>query len=160
LSKYCIDADVLIQAKNGPYQFKTWPIFWTWLESQIAKKTIFSSTLVYAEWIVGNDELANWAKDQKGSDFFIEPDDNTQIIYKDIADYVNVNYPERNAKTFLDGADAWVIAHAINEKASVVTQEIGVVVYSKKVKIPNVCKKFKVPCINLYDLFRKLNAKF
>lgn len=160
MSKYCIDADVLIQAKNGPYQFKTWPIFWRWLESQIDNATIFSSTFVYEEWVAGNDDLTKWARSQKDSGFFIEPNDATQAIYKDIANFVIRKYPEKNAKDFLDGADAWVIAHAANEKASVVTQERGVVIYSQKVKIPNICAKFKVPCINLYDLFQKLNAKF
>ncbi len=50
-------------------------------------------------------------------------------------------------------ADPWVIAHAINEKATVVTKEEKVTALnSNRIKIPNVCENMGVRWINDFDL--------
>lgn len=58
-------------------------------------------------------------------------------------------------------ADPWIIAHAINEKACVVTKEEKVTASnSKKIKIPNVCDNMQVRWINDFQLIEELNVHF
>ena len=54
-----------------------------------------------------------------------------------------------------------MIAHAINEKACVVTKEEKVkAINSKRIKIPNVCDNMGVKWINDFQMIEELNIKF
>lgn len=58
-------------------------------------------------------------------------------------------------------ADPWVIAHAINENATVVTKEEKVTALnSPKIKIPNVCDNMKVRWINDFQFIEELGVQF
>jgi len=58
-------------------------------------------------------------------------------------------------------ADPWVIAHALNDNATVVTKEEKVTAFnSKKIKIPNVCDSIGIRWINDFQLIDELNIKF
>ena len=160
MQQYCLDTDVFIQAKNGPYGFDIVPAFWDWLDQKVVEGILFSSTEVYKELSRGEDELAAWVKDRRKTNFFIEPDSSVQKIFKDIANYVNDNYTTPQAQFFLDGADPWVIAHGKAKNAIVVTHEVLAAYNSKKVKIPNICRLFDVKYINTYQLLRNLKATF
>ncbi|MCK4738664.1 MAG: DUF4411 family protein [Deltaproteobacteria bacterium] len=160
MQRYSLDANILIEAKNGPYGFDIVPAFWKWLDEQISKERIFCSKFVYDEIVYGDDELAVWIKERKKRGFIVEPNDSAQIIFKDIADYVGKNYPSHRSSEFLAGADPWIIAQAKSEKAIVVTGEVLAPNTTRKVKIPNICKEFKVPCMGTYDVLRKLKASF
>jgi len=158
MPKYCLDTNVLIQAKNGPYGFDIAPGFWELIDQKIGEKIISTSTLVYKELTDGNDELAKWIRERRENGCFIEPDKDVQDKLTAIADYVNENYPQHEAAEFLSGADPWVIALAKATNAVVVTQEKLVGSESKKVKIPNVCRKFGVLYIDTYQMLRELKA--
>lgn len=57
-------------------------------------------------------------------------------------------------------ADPWVIAHAMEEDAVVVTKEEEIVTPgSTKVKIPNVCRAMGVRCIHDFEFIREVNIK-
>ena len=58
-------------------------------------------------------------------------------------------------------ADPWVIAHAINEKATIVTKEEKVTApNSSKIKIPNVCDNMGARCINDFQFIQELGIRF
>lgn len=58
-------------------------------------------------------------------------------------------------------ADPWVITHAINENAVVVTKEEKLTALnSRKVKIPNVCDNMGVRWINDFKIIEDLGIKF
>jgi predicted nucleic acid-binding protein len=160
MRRYYLDANVFIQAKNGPYSMDIVPSFWRLLDKQAEAGVICSSITVYAELAAGDDELADWAKERKGTDLFQEPSANVQRFFNQIAVYVHARYAEHQAQEFLDGADAWVIAHAKAEDALVVTHENLVNEYSKKPKIPNICKHFAVKWLDTYQMLRELGARF
>ena len=72
-----------------------------------------------------------------------------------VAAYVEQRYPDNQSRErFLDGADLWIIAHAIAKGGSVVTHEQRNPIGSKKAKIPNVCDHFNVRCIDVYQMLR------
>jgi hypothetical protein len=158
MPKYCLDTNVLIQAKNGPYGFDIAESFWELIDQKFDDTTIITPTLVYKELTDGNDELAEWIRARKGKECFIEPDKEAQDILSAIADYVNQNYPQHEAAEFLSKADPWVIAVAKVTNCVVVTQETLVGNESKKLKIPNICRKFGVKYIGTYQLLRELRA--
>jgi hypothetical protein len=136
------------------------PAFWSWLDQQFDAGVIYSSLFVYDELTDGSDDLAEWAKFRKDSGMFVPPSDMVQATFRQIADYVNANFPQPQAQVFLDGADPWVIAEAKVGNAIVVTHEILVPPNSSKVKIPNICQHFQVDCHNVYRMLRDLNARF
>jgi len=160
MCRYHLDANVFIQAKNGPYGMDIAPSFWKLLDDQSDAGVICSSTMVYEELATGNDELAAWAKARKGTRLFVEPSANVQQVFYQIAAYVHERYAEHQVQRFLAGADAWVIAHAKVENAVVVTHETLVNEYSEKPKIPNICKYFDVDWVNAYQMLRVLGARF
>ena len=159
MPKYCLDSDIFIRAKNGPYGFDIVPGFWKWLDLQIEAGTIFSPDSVYDELKDRGDELSRWIRDRKNSSFFMK-DEDVQPTFRLIADYVNQNFPLHNASKFLAGADPWLIAHAKDKNAIVVTHEQLVGANSQQVKIPNVCRHFDVNFTDPYKMLRTLNARF
>lgn len=160
MRRYCLDANVFIQAENGPYPFDIVPAFWDWLDQQVDAGLIFSCTTVYSELSGGDDELAKWVTDRQNTGLFVEPDIIVQQNFRAIANFVSQNYLDHQAQEFLRSADPWVISHAKSENAIVVTHETLVPSNSAKVKVPNVCQQFSVDCINPYLMLRELNARF
>lgn len=70
---YLLDANVFIQAKNLHYGLDFCPAFWDWLVENNGAEKVFSIEKVGDEIDAGDDELAEWAKEQ-GSGFFLKPD--------------------------------------------------------------------------------------
>jgi len=159
-SRYCLDTNVFIQAKNGPYGLDIVPSFWEFLDDQADEEAICSSKVVYEELARGEDDLADWVKDRKDGGMFVEPDEEIQAVFANIADYVENKYANHQARPFLDDADPWVIAQAKVEGAVVVTHEKLVNDESAKVKIPNICVHFGVNYVDTYKMLRELGAHF
>ena len=118
------------------------------------------SCLVYNEIAVGGpDDLAEWAKQQRGNGFFIEPDQRVQAAYGAIAQYVTKSFPRHHADAFLNKADPWMIAHAMAHGGQVVTFERREP-NSRKPKIPDVADAFGVVSTNMWRMLRTLGAQF
>ena len=159
LPEYWLDANTFIQAKNGHYGFDIVPGFWEFLDQRSDEGVVSSSTLVYDELVSDfEDELADWVKERRGTNLFLEPDEAVQDALREIAQHVNENYEPNQAAEFLAGADPWLIAHARAQGGKVVTQEVRVGGNSKKVKIPNVCDAFGVESVNMYQMLRESGA--
>jgi hypothetical protein len=155
-----LDANVFIEAKNGPYSFDMAPGFWLWLEKASRDGLIRSPISVYQEIEKGTDDLARWARRaKKSSGLFVTPDLEVQKRFGPIAAFVQQHYSAPQAAEFLRGADPWVIAHALENQGTVVTHEVLAPPGSLKVKIPNICAQFGVNCIGVYSALRKLGLK-
>ena len=152
-----LDSNVFIQAKNGPYAFDIAPSFWKWLKETSDKGSIRTSTKVYGELLRGKDQLMRWCKLYRSCGLFIDPNVSTQKRISDISAYVTSKYESPFAVKFLSGADPWIIAHAMEEGGTVVTHEL--LSNGKEVKIPNVCEKFSVSYVPVYQAFRDLGLK-
>ena len=136
------------------------PAYWDWLDRQFQLGTVASVDMIGRELKEGNDELAEWAKARP--DHFIENnDEETQVIFSKIVRVVVTgDYNPGNRDNFLAKADPWIIAKAKAINATVVTHEALVSPNTKKVKVPNICKQFNVPCIDTFQFLRALNARF
>ena len=160
---YWLDTNVFIQAKNGPYKFRVFGVFWAFLHEQVGAGTIRCPKMVYQE-IVNNeeplDDLATWIKARRQSGLFVEANADVQKAMNVVADYVMEKYEQQHAGHFLSGADPWLIAHAIQSKGVVVTHESTKHPQAKAARIPDVCDALNVPCIDTYELLERLKADF
>ncbi len=156
---YCIDANVLIQAWQKYYSPKICPSYWDILNELGERSKIFLPQMVYEEITRTEDDLADWLKN---SNISIKKNDSVVIeclrkIYdvNPLHKFLVDNTKQRSL------ADPWVIAHAIKEKAIVVTKENKETAgNSTKIKIPNVCDNMGVRCIDDFQMIQELNIQF
>ncbi|HCZ37506.1 MAG TPA: DUF4411 domain-containing protein [Cytophagales bacterium] len=157
--KYCLDANVLIQAWQKYYSPKMCPDYWTILDELGKQGRIFLPQMVYEEITRTEDELSNWLKESNIPEHKIDGPvtEALRSIYASNPSHQNLvdNTKSRSL------ADPWVIAHAMKENATVVTKEEKITaVNTTKIKIPNVCDNMKVRWINDYKFVEELNIRF
>ncbi|OYU97382.1 MAG: hypothetical protein CFE21_03570 [Bacteroidetes bacterium B1(2017)] len=156
---YCLDANVLIQAWQKYYNPKFCPDYWDVLNELGKLEKIFIPELAYEEIIRTEDNLSRWLKAskipvQKISEQVTKSLQKTYLhdpIHKSLVDNINGR----------SLADPWIIAHALNEKASVVTKEEKITALnSKRIRIPNVCDNMGIRWINDFQLIDELDIRF
>lgn len=157
--KYCLDANVLIQAWQKYYNPKFCPDYWEVLIELGKRGIIFIPELVYEEITRTEDELSKWLKSST-----IPIEKISEPVTKCLQEIYLTNPAHKNLVDNTKArslADPWVIAHAINESAVVVTKEEKVTALSsKRIKIPNVCENMGVRWINDFQFIDELDIKF
>jgi hypothetical protein len=171
---YWLDADIFITAKNSIYAFEVNTTLWSWLDSQLQAKVVMSPARVFREIMEykKDDLLKQWVHARKDTGLCVEPNKEVSHALKAIANYLytttmtgnkskkpELRYKAAQVEVFSRGADAFVIAHAMACKGTVVTFESDQHPNSQKIRIPDVCAHFEVPCIDLRSLLVVLNAK-
>lgn len=160
---YLLDTNTLIEAKNRYYRMAVCPAYWAWIQRCQGSGVLASIEPVDAELQRGHDELAQWAKQQRGL-FLPVSDEATQSAFARVAEHVASQATMMNAgalEDFLDGADPWLIAKAMTmAKAVVVTHEQFNPQRRRKYSIPNVAKAFGVTCIDTFELLSRTEARF
>ena len=157
--KYCLDANVLIQAWQKYYSPKLCPDYWRVLDELGKQDRIFLPQMVYEEITRTEDDLAAWLKQSNIPEYKIDGPvtEALRSIYS--ANSAHQGLVDNTRARSL--ADPWVIAHAIKEKATVVTKEEKITATNTaKIKIPNVCDNMKVRWINDYQFVEELNIRF
>jgi predicted nucleic acid-binding protein len=158
-NKYCFDANVLIEAWQKYYNPKFCPDYWQLLIELGNKDIIFIPELVNEEITRTEDELSKWLKTSKIPIRKISEPVTLclQEIYS--SNPIHQNLVAQTKSRSL--ADPWVIAHALNENAIVVTKEEKVTaINNTKIKIPNVCENMKVRWMNDFQFIDALNIEF
>src|SRR5438128_12275624 len=120
---YWLDTNVFIQAKNGPYKFKVFGVFWAFLHEQIEAGTIRCPKMVYQE-IVNNEEprdnLANWLKTRRQSGLFADANAIEQNGMTPVADHATRKYESQHGGPLVSDADQWPIPDPTPNQARVV----------------------------------------
>jgi hypothetical protein len=95
--KYLLDANTFIEAKNRYYNMTVCPAYWQWVLQKYAAHEVASIAMVGDELRLGNDELAQWAKDNP--DLFTNvQDEDTQACFGKIANFVAAQgNPKKNS---------------------------------------------------------------
>ncbi len=159
MSKYLLDANVFIQAKNMHYGFDFCPAFWTWLKEKNQEGIVASVEKISDELHSGEDELTEWAG-KCGSTFFLPVDEVVLPSLSVVSTWTyNQNYEPSAIATFLQVADFWLVAHAKAYDYTIVTHERPDN-SAKKIKIPNACIGLQLNCITPYEMLRRERAKF
>jgi hypothetical protein len=159
---YLIDACCFIEARDRYFPFDICPGFWDWLDKENEAGNVFSIDQVYAELQDRNDDLADWAK-QRSSTLFL-PSDNTitasmSTVGQWLVSRPSTHFTRPAVNTFMRRADPFLVAHALANSHTVVTEETpNNPNQINKVKIPTVCQHFKIPCITLHEALRATGA--
>ncbi|KXK57738.1 MAG: DUF4411 family protein [Chlorobi bacterium] len=159
MTKYLLDANVFIQAKNLHYGIDFCPAFWDWLIANNANGRVFSIDKIAAEIAAGADELTDWAQ-QHGHNLFRATDTAVAAQFATVSSWAtSQNYEPAAIQTFLQVADYYLIAHALAGGYVVVTHEVPSN-STKHIKIPNVCAGLNLPFTTPYEMLRRERAKF
>lgn len=159
--RFCLDFNVLMQAKNGPYAFDLAPGFWDLIDRSIRGGLVYVCREVYDEILEMEDELATWCRTRKDRGIYVMPDQEVAGRYVRIVEFVDGHdrYGRHHKNRFLAKADPWLIAQAWQDETLVVTMEVKVARNSTKPKIPNICEHFGVRWIDTYEMLRRLGGK-
>lgn len=158
---YLLDTNVFIDASETYYANDICPSFWRWLSHADQIRSIKE---VKDELLKGNDGLSRWIKAELSNDFFRPISGNTRKRMSAIADYVlnqlGGNYSMEVRQEFLQGADSWLIAAAMENGDTIVTHEKRNIDHreTKKVYLPTVAKAFDIRCIRIYNVLRELKV--
>jgi len=163
VSKYFLDANVFIEAKNRYYGFDICPGFWTSLVSLTESKDVYSIDRIRDELTAQHDEVKERVEDRCPDAFFKGTQD--QSVVDSFQAMVTWVYAQpqftQAAKTeFASVPDGWLIAYAHANNVTVVTHEEFAPEVKRKVPMPNVCIEFDVPYVNTFEMLADLKVKF
>ena len=159
MTRFLLDTNIFIQAKNLHYGFDFCPAFWEWLIAQNVIGRVASIDKVGDELQAGGDDLSDWAAARGGS-FFLIPDDATMRAFSGVSAWATgQTYEAAAIATFFQVADYWLVAHALAHGFVVVTHEVPSD-STRKVKIPNACIGLGLTCISPYEMLRRERARF
>jgi hypothetical protein len=162
---YVIDANVLIQAHRAYYAFDICPGFWDALRCHHSNFVMESIDKIKDEISEGDhyDNLKVWVKNTIPPEFFCSTDDeNVREKYREIIRWVQAHEQfttDAKAK-FADDADGWLVAYAMANNRTLVTQEVFAADVKVKIPIPNICREFHVPQIDTFVMLRELGTEF
>jgi hypothetical protein len=159
VTRYLLDANVFIQAKNLHYGFDFCPAFGEWIVHHDEGRTVASIEKVHDELQAVEDELSSWAA-ARGRAFFLPPDDVVLPALSRVSAWATGrSYEPAAIATFLQVADYWLVAHALAHGFTVVTHEVPST-STRKIKIPNACVELGVTCVSPYEMLRRERARF
>lgn len=166
---YIIDTSSLIDM-NLHYPMSTFKSVWRRVEELIIEGRLVSSVVVFDEIIRKDDTIKQWA-DRYNDMLFQE---STQYVLEQVG-VILKKFPKLiNPNSESEQADPFLIAMALDKKdgpqQTLIDYDVCIVTEekmprfqgkrSKKIKIPEVCQSFNIPCISLVDMIVKEGWEF
>ena len=146
--RYCFDTSALLTAWRRNYPPDVFPSLWSNLVALIESGNAIAPDEVRVELERKDDEVLSWARQRPH--MFYPINNHVQQVVRDILR----KYPRLvDTRKNRSGADPFVIALAIVEGCTVVTNE-GMSNSPTKPNIPDVCDSLKVHCIDMVTLAR------
>lgn len=156
MRRYCLDANALIEPWNKYYSMKRCPEFWDIIDNLGKDGIVFCPDQVKREIDKIDDGLKSWIS---GKPYLIRQETTSvqEHVRKILATFSSLIIVGADRSM----ADPWVIAHAMAENAVVVSKEYVARPNQKstRVKIPDVCQHFKVPCISDFEFVDEIGLK-
>ena len=163
LNKTCYlpDADVLIAAYRHRYPPDLFPGFWDCLSHHIVTGRLLIVDRVREE-IIYPSELSQWVEQAAGFHFASTAAQPIADAYRQLMDWVqdNPQFTPGAKADFARGADGWLAAYAIAHSAVVVTNEVSAPDARRKVPLPDICRQFRISCIDTITMLREISANF
>lgn len=162
MNKYILDTNVLISAYRTKYPFDVMPSFWKNLLLLASKVQLILIDEVENEIKKNEDALNNWLQTNKDKFIFLQSDDfkvidSYRLIIQGVIE--DEQYTEKAKEDYASSADSWVIAHAHANNYIIVTEEVYDKNIKRRIKIPNVCRKHDIKCINTLEFLREMLVK-
>lgn len=157
--RYLLDANVLIDAARNYYPMDRVPEFWDWLLHVAEGGHVNVPQEPFDEVAQGRDGLVDWLKSNK--DLLLS---NTEVVPRLVLHVVVQGYARDldDAEIEKLGADPFLVAHALAEPGAitVVTMEASRPNRTRANRhLPDVCRALGVPCINTFELVRRLDFR-
>lgn len=163
-TRYILDSDIFITAKNAYYAFDICPGFWDALLRLHEQERVYSISRVRDELRMGRkaEDLYQWVSREVPDGFFLDVDE--QAITDAYASIMlwaqrHGQYTDAAKAKFATGADGWLVAYGKVHGMVVVTNEQPAPASRNEIKIPDVCNQFGVKPINTFELLRKLGVR-
>ena len=160
---YLLDANAFIEAKNSYYDFEICPGFWESLIGHFESGNLHSIEYIQQELLRGNDDLADWVKNEAPVDFFrASQNDDVRRRYQEIILWVqrSTQFSNLAKADFAASADGWLIAYAWVNDSIVVTHEQLAPEVKSRVPIPNVCEQFGIEYKDTFFMLKALQVQF
>lgn len=158
MERFLIDANIFIAAKNLYYQFCFCQAFWDFLAVMHQKGIVFSIQSVKQEILRKDDLLRNWVDTLP--DTFFEDHYQSVSSYGKLMDYaqgLDVKQIAKDEFAEQDNADAWLLAHALEQGFTVITHENFNPSAKKRIMIPNVAKDYNIKVITLFEFLERFS---
>lgn len=162
-SKYLLDANTFIEAKDRYYGFDICPGYWSSLLVQHDARRLFSIDRIADELNEQDDTVKQWIENEVPDTFFKKTEDQAVIDkFQQLVNWVysQPQFTDAARHEFASVADGWVIAYAAVNGLTVVTHEQFAPEARRKVPIPNVCVEFEVEYVDTFSMLRELGEKF
>ena len=158
---YLLDASVLIDANNTFYKMDRVPQYWDWLLQRANQNLLKIPYEIMLEIEAGatRDNLARWIKQNRSS---LILDENVDVLHLRKVQKQGYASDLMESEVRKMGNDPFLIAYAYAHptQRTVVTAEVSKPSKSRaNRRIPDVCKDFKVFCINTFHLNEKLDFR-
>ena len=163
MSKYVLDANVFIEAKNNYYGFELCPGFWTSLIDLHRAKSVFCIDRICDELCEQDDEIKDWVESRAPDSFFKKTEDQAVVdVFQDMVQWVyrEDQFFDAAKAEFASVADGWVLAYALANDLTLVTHEEYAPEVKRKVPMPNVCIEFDIDYVNTFEMLVDLHVKF
>lgn len=156
---YLLDANVFIQAKNLHYGLDFCPAFWEWLLQKNRTGHVLSIDKVANEIAAGADELYDWAQ-ENGDGLFLRTTPQIAQQFGPVSEWATrQQYEPAAINTFLQVADFYLVAHALEGGHVLVTHETPSN-SRKQIKIPDTCIGLEIRWMTPYEMLRRERARF
>ena len=162
---YMLDSDVFIAAKNSYYAFTICPGFWDSLIHHHGEGNVFSIDRVKRELLAGRktEDLVQWLKNRLPAGFFISTDDEAVTsAYEEVMLWVqrNAQYFDQAKAKFATEADGWLVAYAMANDVTVVTNEQPRPQSRNRILLPDVCTQFNIAPKDTFFMLKDLAVRF
>ena len=154
---YCFDSGALITPHRYRYPIDMFPLLWDRLTETFCGGRVFLCKEAFDEIVDRGDKLSGWIEERKNQNPLLVRETLNEIwqLGTEIARANPKMAISRSGKA----ADPSVIAHAKIAGATVVTEENSSGNPDGQ-KVPNVCERMDVRCINFLEFMRDENYRF
>ena len=162
MKKYLIDTNIFIESAYRFYAFDICPGFWDFLRKASDSENIKSIVKVYEELKPDKKELEDFKEELKNKNFFLQIENIKSESYKEVSIALHkMEYSKGAVNKFSRGADYFLIALAFQESYTIVTHESkSKTILKNQVKIPNLCERLGIECIDIADFLRREKVQF
>lgn len=162
---FVLDTDIFIGMKDRAGMGA--PAFSSILINQAQNGNITSIDHVQDELLKRNDLLAQWAKTKFAFAFSPTKKDHQVIAcHNSITNWADnkmqhnkLQYMPKARKDLKENADGWLVAYAKVRGVTVATNETSHPDSRSNIYIPDICRKFKVKCVNQQQMAQKLGIQ-
>lgn len=162
MNKYLIDTNIFIESAYRFYAFDICPGFWEFLNKCARLDSVKSIDKVYKEITSDNPKLQDFKEQLNNRRFFLSIENISLESYSIISQTLRTMQYEKIAiESFSSGADYFLVALAYQESYTIVTHEAKSGNNAKNtIKIPNVCERLGIECIDIAEFLRRKQARF